>query len=211
MNVIVLGQPAPAACGLSVAWAQLGPSRHTLHDARGRDETIRHLLTTGYKPDVAVLVVPAETGVRFDVRTQLRLALLRGVERFILFLERSSATLEPVWVDLVEVDAREILTGLGVPADDLPLVDSIEALRDAVEATVPSEQPLHMTIREVLSGLNFAQSWTAVVDVVSGVCHRGSRLRLIGLDNDGDVTVGAMWRLFETLDTVHAPATIELL
>lgn len=76
------------------------------------------VLHSGYDT-IGLLIVSAADGSSADTAEQVRLAVLAGVERFIICVTHADAA-EPAWADFVEADARRLLAEVGVPADEVP-------------------------------------------------------------------------------------------
>jgi elongation factor Tu len=196
LEVVALGQPAPTRSGLA-EWLSAGrpvngsagerflvntPRReYRLRDPLGYGAAIRDLLVRP-AADVAVLVVPGDTGLRLGTPLQFRLARLAGIERFILFIEPPTRPEDPAWLDLIEADARELLAHAGVPADDVPAVSSAAGLLaalDAITVPPPPRTPVRLTITSATRSPLAAGLWRTGVRVERGRWQPGDPMELL--------------------------------
>ncbi|MGK5627499.1 GTP-binding protein [Streptomyces sp. URMC 123] len=131
-------------------------TRHYAHvDMPDHTDYVRNMVTGSVRLDGAILVVSAPDGVMSQTVAQVLLARQVGVEHVVVALTKADAG-DPDLADLVELEARELLSAHGYAGDTLPVVrvsglralegdprwtGTIEALLDAVDIYVPTPRP----------------------------------------------------------------------
>lgn len=146
-------------------------SRHYAHiDCPGHADYIKNMITGAAQMDGAILLCSAADGPMPQTREHILLARQVGVEHLVVFINKCDLVDDPELIDLVEMEARELLAKYGygreVPvirgnaksALDRP-VDAvarrcIEDLLTALNASIPEPQravdkPLLMAIEGV--------------------------------------------------------------
>ncbi len=97
--------------------------RHYAHiDAPGHADYIKNMITGAAQMDGAVLVVAASDGVMPQTREHILLAKQVGVPKIIVFLNKVDQVDDAELVDLVEEEARELLTKYEFEGDKAPVI-----------------------------------------------------------------------------------------
>src|SRR5919205_1317890 len=128
-------------------------TRHYAHvDMPGHADYVKNMITGAAQVDGAILVVSALDGAMPQTREHVLLARQVGVPHLVVALNKVDAVEDPELVDVVELEVRELLSDLGYPGDEVPVVrvsalralagdprwtQSIVELLDAVDAYVP--------------------------------------------------------------------------
>ena len=87
------------------------PKRHYAHvDAPGHQDYIKNMITGAAQMDGAVLVVAATDGPMPQTREHILLARQVGLPSLIVFLNKVDQVDDPVMLDLVEAEVRELLS-----------------------------------------------------------------------------------------------------
>jgi elongation factor Tu len=127
--------PVPFDESGSVAISEVAALRLTLrvhYETAGRDyahedspshgERIRGLITGRLSPDCAILVVSAEEGPTPQTREQVLVAGRVGVPHVVVFLSKCDLVEDEGWLDLVEVETRQLLQLHGYLGDEAPVI-----------------------------------------------------------------------------------------
>src|SRR5437764_7642121 len=137
-------------------------ARHYAHiDCPGHADYIKNMITGAAQMDGAILVVAANDGPMPQTREHLLLARQVGVPHMVVFLNKVDTVGDPEFVDLVEMEVRELLSRYEFPGDRVPVVRgnalaamrsggrddaacrSIDLLMEALDAFIPvPERPV---------------------------------------------------------------------
>ncbi|MFL1695206.1 elongation factor Tu [Weissella kandleri] len=183
-------------------------NRHYAHiDAPGHADYVKNMITGAAQMDGAILVIAATDGPMPQTREHILLAHQVGVEYLIVFLNKTDLVDDEELVDLVEMEARELLTEYDFPGDDVPFIRGsalkalegdpeqvkvIEELMDTVDSYIPTperdtDKPFLMPVEDVFT-------ITGRGTVASGRVDRGTvvlndEVEIIGLKEDIRKTV----------------------
>src|ERR687886_854204 len=103
--------------------------RHYAHvDMPGHADYVKNMITGAAQVDAAILVVSAADGPMPQTREHVLLARQVGVPKIVVFLNKADAMDDEELLDLVELEARELLSEYEFPGDDTPVV-RVSALR----------------------------------------------------------------------------------
>src|SRR5256885_13632610 len=98
-------------------------NRHYAHvDCPGHADYIKNMITGAAQMDGAILVVSAADGPMPQTPEHVLLARQVGVPYIVVFLNKADMVDDPDLLDLVELEARELLSIHEVPAHDLPVI-----------------------------------------------------------------------------------------
>src|SRR5690606_31027962 len=122
--------------------------------------------------DGAILVVSAADGPMPQTREHILLARQVGVPAIVVFLNKVDQVDDPEHLELVELEARELLSSYEFPGDDIPIIkgsalsalehsnkeigeDAVRALMKAVDEYIPTperpiDQPLLMLFEDAI-------------------------------------------------------------
>jgi elongation factor Tu len=175
-------------------------TRHYAHvDMPGHADYVKNMITGAAQVDAAILVVSAQDGAMPQTREHVLLARRVGVPYLVVALNKADAVADPEFLDLVELEVRDLLTEYGFPGEEAPVVpvsglralegdprwtQSIVDLLDAVDRYVPTPQrelslPFLMPIENVLT---ISGRGTVVTGAIErGALKAGDPVELIGL------------------------------
>ena len=177
-------------------------NRHYAHvDCPGHADYVKNMITGAAQMDGAILVVSATDGPMPQTREHILLAKQVGVPSIVVFLNKVDAVEDKELLELVEMEVRELLTSYGFPGEDIPVIKgsalkaldgdaseigepSIQALMDAVDASIP--EPQRVTDKPFLMPIEDVFSISGRGTVVTGRIERGivkinEELEIVGI------------------------------
>ena len=99
------------------------PNRHYAHiDCPGHADFIKNMITGAAQMDGAILVVSAADGPMPQTKEHVLLARQVGVPYIVVFLNKCDLVDDEELLELVELEARELLSKYDFPGDDVPVV-----------------------------------------------------------------------------------------
>src|SRR3989475_4958251 len=161
--------------GITIAVAHVEYSsakRHYAHvDCPGHADYIKNMITGAAQMDGAILVVSAVDGPMPQTREHVLLARQVNVPYLVVALNKVDAIDDPELLDLVELEARELLSKYEFPGDDIPVIrgsalkaiegdakwaEKIWDLFKAIDTYIPQpkrevDQPFLMPVEDVFS------------------------------------------------------------
>ncbi|MDH4277913.1 MAG: elongation factor Tu [Acidimicrobiia bacterium] len=175
-------------------------ARHYAHvDMPGHADYIKNMITGAAQVDGAILVVSAADGPMPQTREHVLLARQVGVPAIVVALNKADMVDDEELLELVELEARELLTEYEFPGDDVPVIhvsalkalegdeaagDKIMELMEAVDTYIPEperelDKPFLMPIEDVFSITGRGTVVTGKVE--QGVVNTGDELEIIGI------------------------------
>jgi elongation factor Tu len=179
--------------------------RHYAHiDCPGHADYIKNMITGAAQMDGAILLLSAVDGPMPQTKEHVLLARQVGVPELVVFLNKCDLADDPDLVDLVELEARELLTKFGFDGDRVPVIrgnakgaldhpadpvfsQCIDELLNALDAFIPEprraiDKPFLMPIEGVhtIEG----RGTVATGKIEQGVIRVGQKVEILGL---GDV------------------------
>ena len=175
-------------------------NRHYAHvDMPGHADYIKNMITGAAQVDGAILVVSAADGPMPQTREHVLLARQVGVPAIVVALNKADMVDDEELLELVELEARELLTEYEFPGDEVPVVhvsalkalegdaaaaDKIMELMDAVDSYIPEplrelDKPFLMPIEDVFSITGRGTVVTGKVE--QGTVHTGDELEIVGI------------------------------
>ena len=169
------GAPEERERGITINTAHVEyetANRHYAHvDCPGHADYVKNMITGAAQMDGAILVVAATDGAMPQTREHILLAKQVGVPRIVVFLNKCDIVDDDEFVDLVEMDIRELLNEYGFPGDETPFirgsalgalngeekwVEKIHELMDAVDTYIPTpvrdnDKPFLMPVEDVFT------------------------------------------------------------
>ena len=128
-------------------------TRHYAHvDCPGHADYVKNMVTGAAQMDGAILVVAATDGPMPQTREHILLARQVGVPRIVVFMNKCDLVDDPELLDLVEMEARDLLSSYEYDGDNTPVirgsalaglngeasgVKNVEDLMDAVDTWIP--------------------------------------------------------------------------
>src|SRR5580700_10644499 len=131
--------PEEKARGITINTAHVEyetDARHYSHvDCPGHADYIKNMITGAAQMDGAILVISATDGPMPQTREHILLARQVGVPHIVVFLNKCDMVDDPELLDLVELEARELLTKYQFPGDKTPFIrgSALKALEGDLE------------------------------------------------------------------------------
>src|SRR6201993_3216617 len=117
--------PEEKARGITINTAHVEYStakRHYAHvDCPGHADYVKNMITGAAQMDGAILVVSAADGPMPQTREHILLARQVGVPSIVVFLNKVDMVDDPELLDLVEMEASDLLTQYVFPGDKIPI------------------------------------------------------------------------------------------
>ena len=177
--------PEERARGITINTAHVEyetAKRHYAHvDCPGHADYVKNMITGAAQMDGGILVISAADGPMPQTREHILLARQVGVPRLVVFLNKCDMVDDEELLELVEMEARDLLTSYEFDGDNIPFirgsalkaleavqanpkiargedkwVDKIWELMDAVDEYIPTperdvDQPFLMPVEDVFS------------------------------------------------------------
>jgi elongation factor Tu len=224
--------PEERARGITIATAHVEyetPNRHYAHvDCPGHADYVKNMITGAAQMDGAILVISAADGPMPQTREHILLARQVGVPRIVVFLNKCDTVDDPELLDLVEMEARELLSQYQFDGDNIPFVrgsalkalekmqsnpgtakgedkwvDCIHELMAAVDDYIPVperpvDQPFLMPIEDVFTIPGRGTVVTGRIE--RGKVRVGEEVEIIGLGETRKTTVTGVEMFRKSLD-----------
>ena len=200
--------PEEVARGITINVAHVEyetATRHYAHvDMPGHADYVKNMITGAAQVDGAILVVSAQDGAMPQTVEHLVLARQVGVTHLVVALNKADAAPDPQWLDLVELELREVLQRYGFPGDEVPVVRvsalralagdpvwvaAVEELLDAVDRYVPLpdrrlDLPFLLPVENVLTISGRGTVVTGAVE--QGTIRTGDPVEVVGPGAEGE-------------------------
>ncbi len=198
-------------------------ARHYAHvDMPGHADYIKNMITGAAQVDGAILVVSAADGPMPQTREHVLLARQVGVPAIVVALNKSDMVDDEELLELVELEARELLSEYEFPGDDVPVVhvsalkalegdsdagDKIMELMAQVDEYIPMperdlDKPFLMPIEDVFSITGRGTVVTGKVE--QGQVNTGDALEIIGIKDTQKTTCTGVEMFRKLLDQGQA-------
>jgi elongation factor Tu len=199
--------------------------RHYAHvDCPGHADYVKNMITGAAQMDGAILVISAADGPMPQTREHILLARQVGVPAIVVFLNKCDMVDDLELVDLVEMEARELLSKYSFPGDEIPFVrgsalkagegdqgeygePSVLKLMTAVDAYIPQpvralDKPFLMPVEDVFS---ISGRGTVVTGRIErGVLRVGDEIEIIGIKPTTKTTITGIEMFRKLLDSGEA-------
>jgi elongation factor Tu len=197
--------------------------RHYAHvDCPGHADYIKNMITGAAQMDGAILVVAANDGAMPQTREHILLAHQVNVPFIVVALNKVDMVDDEEFIELVELDLRELLTKYEYPGDDIPIVrlsalkalngegdwpDRIGQLLDAVDTYIPEperkvDQPFLMPIEDVFT---IEGRGTVVTGRVERGTHKiNEPVEIVGIRDTTKTVVTGLEMFHKQMDTTQA-------
>jgi elongation factor Tu len=185
-------------------------TRHYAHvDCPGHADYVKNMITGAAQMDGAVLLIAATDGPMPQTREHVLLARQVGVRHLVVFVNKVDLVSDPELLDLIELEARELLTRYGYDGDAVPFVRGnakgaldrpadpeasrcIGQLLEALDGHVPApvrdvEKPFLMAVENVYSIEGLGTVATGVI--AQGRVRPGDRVEVVGFDEPVETVV----------------------
>ena len=205
--------------------------RHYAHiDCPGHADYVKNMITGAAQMDGAILVVSAPDGPMPQTREHVLLAKQVNVPSLVVFLNKVDLVTDPEFLDLVEMEIRDLLTKYGYPGDTTPIirgsalkalnddadgVASIKKLMEALDTYIPEpvrelDKPFLMPIEDVFSIKG--RGTVATGRIEQGVVKINDEVEIVGIHPKTAKTVVTGVEMFKKqLDQGQAGDNVGLL
>lgn len=214
--------PEEKARGITINTAHVEyqtENRHYSHvDCPGHADYIKNMITGAAQMDGAILVISANDGPMPQTREHILLARQVGVPHIVVFMNKCDMVDDPELLDLVEIEARELLSKFEFPGDDIPFIrgsalkalegdkafeEKIHELTKAVDSYIPTpereiDKPFLLAVEDVFSITG--RGTVATGRIERGQCKVGDEVEIIGLHETKKTTVTGVEMYQKTLD-----------
>ena len=197
--------------------------RHYAHvDCPGHHDYIKNMITGAAQMDGAILVVAANDGAMPQTREHIILARQVQVPYLVVALNKVDMVDDEEFIELVELDLRELLSRYEYPGDDIPIirvsalkalegdpewVEKIPQLLDAVDNYIPEperkvDQPFLMPIEDVFT---IEGRGTVVTGRVERGTHKVNEpVEIVGIRPTRQTVVTGLEMFYKSMDVTQA-------
>ncbi|QEF97045.1 Elongation factor Tu [Stieleria maiorica] len=184
-------------------------NRHYAHiDCPGHADFVKNMITGAAQMDGAILVVSAADGPMPQTKEHVLLARQVGVPYIVIFLNKCDLVDDEELLELVELEARELLSKYDFPGDDVPVIRGsalpaynnpsdpdaskcITELMEALDEYIPEpvredDKPFLMAIEDVFS--IEGRGTVATGRIERGVIKVGEEVEIVGLGPNSSKT-----------------------
>lgn len=224
--------PEEKARGITIATAHVEyetNNRHYAHvDCPGHADYVKNMITGAAQMDGAIIVIAATDGPMPQTREHILLARQVGVPQLVVFLNKCDMVDDPELLDLVEMEARELLSKYEFDGDNIKIirgsalkalekmlanpktkkgedkwVDAIWELMDAVDESIPTptrplDLPFLMPIEDVFTITGRGTVVTGRIE--RGKVRIGDEVEIIGMGKVKKTTVTGVEMFRKQLD-----------
>jgi elongation factor Tu len=225
--------PEEKARGITINTAHVEyetDSRHYSHvDCPGHADYIKNMITGAAQMDGAILVISANDGPMPQTREHILLARQVGVPYIVVWLNKCDLVDDPELLDLVEMEARELLGKYDFPGDDIPFIrgsatkaldgdaaqkENILKLMAAVDSYIPTptrevDKPFLLAVEDVFSITG--RGTVATGRIERGQIKVGEEVEIVGLQETRKTTVTGVEMYQKTLDSGMAGDNVGIL
>src|SRR5215813_1133875 len=197
--------------GITIATAHVEyqtKNRHYAHvDCPGHADYVKNMITGAAQMDGAILVVSAADGPMPQTREHILLARQVGVPALVVFMNKVDMVDDPELLDLVELEARELLSKYQFPGDKIPFIrgsatkalegepteeKKLFELMKAVDEYIPTpvrdiDKPFLLAVEDVFSITG--RGTVATGRIERGQVKVGDEVEIVGLQETRKTTV----------------------
>ena len=235
--------PEEKARGITISTAHVEyetTARHYAHvDCPGHADYVKNMITGAAQMDGAILVIAGTDGPMPQTREHILLARQVGVPNLVVFLNKCDMVDDEELLELVEMEARELLSSYEFDGDNIPFikgsalkaleavqanptiargedkwVDKIWELMDAIDSYFPEperelDKAFLMPVEDVFSITG--RGTVATGRVERGIVKVGDEVELVGLGETRKTTVTGVEMFRKQLDQGQAGDNVGLL
>jgi elongation factor Tu len=204
--------------------------RHYAHiDCPGHADYVKNMITGAAQMDGAILVVSAPDGPMPQTREHVLLANQVNVPKLVVFLNKCDLVEDPEFLDLVEMEIRDLLTKYNYPGDEVPIirgsalkalngeadgVESIKKLMEALDTYIPEpvrelDKPFLMPVEDVFSIKG--RGTVATGRIERGIVKINDEIEIVGLRDTRKAVVTGVEMFHKQLDQGQAGDNVGLL
>lgn len=205
-------------------------NRHYAHiDCPGHADYVKNMITGAAQMDGAILVVSAPDGPMPQTREHVLLASQVNVPALVVYLNKVDLVTDPEFLDLVEMEIRDLLTKYGFPGDKVPIirgsalkalegdaegVESIKKLMEALDTAIPEpkrelDKPFLMPVEDVFSIKG--RGTVATGRIETGIVKVNDEVELVGLRDTKKCVITGVEMFHKMLDQGQAGDNVGLL
>jgi len=205
-------------------------NRHYAHiDCPGHADYVKNMITGAAQMDGAILVVSAPDGPMPQTREHVLLANQVNVPKLVVFLNKCDLVTDPEFLDLVEMEVRDLLTKYGFPGDETPIirgsalkalngepegVEAIKKLMDALDTYIDEpvrelDKPFLMPVEDVFSIKG--RGTVATGRIEKGIIKINDEIEIVGLRDTRKAIVTGVEMFHKLLDQGQAGDNVGLL
>ena len=200
-------------------------NRHYAHvDCPGHADYIKNMITGAAQMDGGILVVSAADGPMPQTREHVLLARQVNVPSVVVFMNKVDQVDDPEFLELVEMELRDLLNEYDFPGDDTPIVkgSALNALNDssdeaankcivelmeACDSFIPEPQrdvdkPFLMPVEDVFSITGRGTVGTGRIE--RGIIKVGDEVEIVGMGTVTKTTVTGVEMFRKLLDEGQA-------
>jgi elongation factor Tu len=225
--------PEEKARGITINTAHVEyetDARHYSHvDCPGHADYIKNMITGAAQMDGAILVISANDGPMPQTREHILLARQVGVPYIVVWLNKCDLVDDPELLDLVEMEARELLSKYEFPGDKIPFIrgsatkaldgdaaqkENITKLMKAVDDYIPTperqiDKPFLLAVEDVFSITG--RGTVATGRIERGQIKVGEEVEIVGLQETRKTVVTGVEMYQKTLDSGIAGDNVGIL
>ena len=225
--------PEEKARGITINTAHIEyqtEKRHYAHvDCPGHADYVKNMITGAAQMDGAILVVAATDGAMPQTREHILLSRQVGVPKIVVFLNKCDMVDDEEFIDLVEMDIRELLNEYDFPGDEIPFirgsalgalngdpkwVAKIEELMDAVDSYIPTpvrdnDKPFLMPVEDVFTITG--RGTVATGRVERGMVKLNDTVEIVGIKDTISSVVTGLEMFRKLLDFAEAGDNVGVL
>ena len=204
--------------------------RHYAHiDCPGHADYVKNMITGAAQMDGAILVVSAPDGPMPQTREHVLLAQQVNVPALVVYLNKCDLVTDPEFLDLVEMEIRDLLKKYKYPGDEVPIirgsalkalngdadgVESIKKLMEALDSYIPEpkrelDQPFLMPVEDVFSIKG--RGTVATGRIERGIVKVNEEIEIVGLRPTKKAVVTGVEMFHKTLDQGQAGDNVGIL
>ena len=205
-------------------------NRHYAHvDCPGHADYVKNMITGAAQMDGGILVIAATDGPMAQTREHILLARQVGVPRLVVFLNKCDMIDDEEFIELVEMEVRELLNEYEFPGDDTPVirgsalkalegdpawVSKVEELMDIVDDYIPTpvrdtDKPFLMPVEDVFTITG--RGTVATGRVERGQVKVGDNVEIVGINETLSSVVTGVEMFRKLLDYAEAGDNIGVL
>lgn len=207
-------------------------TRHYAHvDCPGHADYVKNMITGAAQMDGAILLLSAPDGPMPQTREHVLLARQVGVPQIVIFINKCDLVDDVELIDLVEMEARELLTKYGFDGDNVPVIrgnakaayenpsdeasaSCINQLLTALDSYIPD--PLRLIDRPFLMPVENVYKIEGRGTVVTGrieqgVISPGMKVEILGLGELKETVVTSVEQFNKQLEKGEAGQSVGLL
>ena len=204
--------------------------RHYAHiDCPGHADYVKNMITGAAQMDGAILVVSAPDGPMPQTREHVLLANQVNVPKLVVFLNKVDLVEDPEFLDLVEMEIRDLLTKYKYDGDNTPIIrgsalkamngdadgiESIKKLMEALDSWIPEpvrelDKPFLMPIEDVFSIKG--RGTVATGRIERGVVKVNEEVEIVGLRPNKKAVITGVEMFHKLLDQGQAGDNVGVL